>query len=77
MSNNLFGQGKTLALFSMQDVNIDVVMVEELKKYGFEVISINQDKKQKFHYPNMASFLYCKYRKIIYKDKQSSRYAKS
>ena len=77
MSNNLFGQGKTLALFSMQDVNIDVVMVEELKKYGFEVISINQDKKQKFHYPNIASFLYCKYRKIIYKDKQSSRYAKS
>ena len=42
MNNDLFGKGKTIALFSMQDVAIDLVMIEKLRSYGFRVVGINK-----------------------------------
>lgn len=80
MSSDLFGQGKIIALFSMQDVAIDLVMIEKLRSYGFDVIGINREllnKSSFFHYPSIYSFLYCKYRKIIHKDKQTGKDAKA
>lgn len=78
MDDNLFGKGKTIIFFSVQAIGIELLMIEELRNYGFDVVSINEElnKKYIFHYPNIFSFLYCKYRKIVFKDKQPSKEAK-
>lgn len=80
MDNSLFGKGKTIAFFSVPNIGgIDLVMIKELRSFGFDIVSINEEfaKKYFFHYPDIRSFLYAKYRKIIYKDKQPSRDAKA
>ena len=79
MDNHLFGTGKIITLFSVQNVGIEICMIKELRNYGFTVISINEElnKKYLFHYPDIRSLLYGKYRKIIYKDKQPCKDAKN
>ncbi|MBQ9683198.1 MAG: hypothetical protein IJV35_08025 [Neisseriaceae bacterium] len=76
MNSHLFGQGKSIVFCGV--LNIDILIIEELRNYGFDVISINEEleKKYIFHYPNIRSFLYAKYRKIIFHDKEASRKAK-
>ena len=79
MNNHLFGQGKTIVFSSALRLDFDIMMMEELKNYGFCILDINKElnKKYFFHYPTICSFLYGKYRKIIYKDKQPSSDAKA
>ena len=79
MSDGLFGSGKTIVFCCVPALGIETLMIKELKNYGFNVVTISDEwnKKYFFHYPNIRAFLYAKYRKIFYKDKQPSKDAKA
>ena len=76
MNSHLLGQGKTIVFCGVLSLN--VLIIQELRNYGFKVISIHEelDKKYIFHYPNIRSFLYAKYRKIFCHDRETSKKAK-